>query len=1252
PSKPQPPAPPPPPPAPPFPLAGDARFLTSTTYRYQTAIAAKPAMAPSFLKELRRRSRASFRTETSTDSSSEESHGTAPTTGSITPPSLSQTSDSASNFPFKDSATTPPNAAVRPLPQPVPNSNSKRHSVNGMAGLGSPASSGRIPSLPVSQFSPRIANVQDGSWVYQKVLLVHGTIGDPTLQSLDGNLTVSRLDDGFPPTSWPVSQSHFKALVYMMPGPNRVRFDFSSPKLANSGTSNPIHTSYLTIHMLPPTNAPPLQLAILMAKDSPGTFDAVPARIEREGNGLETAVRKFRMAAYLWQAFTAEQMWRNKLGRRTFHFEEEWTQGTSNYRDRECGQMRSEARIHIVRTDKTVAELRDLNRAQQNPKATDKDALYGIALDALRNYFQPKAGQQLHVSVLILDAHWDKASKTITAHAALGGGAGDLHVGIFGSHCLQSYPTSFEEVVPALTDCTPTDLNFVGNDCNDAGSSWEACNIGIGAHLHETGHALGLPHRESGVMLRDYVTFNRTFLAREAYSTRTRSKGGLVLQNDECTWHRLDCLHFRSHPCFRLPNDPPMNPDDSVQAWPVDSGKVAITAATGVAYLEIFGEGDDVCRSWIEFGPENGVIERQIILTDQDLRNRLPEEKRKGRVKVCIKSVGGGNLDIDDFRQLSSKGSSLKLGNALLGKTAYRSCKFGLSQMEGSQPQEVIFTSALRQDRVLSRIIFYHGFAMDGMEFVYDDDSRQLFGKRGGKAGGDSFEMDIRRGEYISGFYIRSGFWIDGIQVLTSLGRKSPVYGNAHGGSAGYTICAPQLLSSFLHDGITCGFSQIPVPRIDAQKLDLLDLFFLRLNCMPRAQTISLEQRLDRPPKTWHYFTDRTTGALPCSLPLPQISLQARGSSNNGASPPQRSLHTRNHVRARARAKENPPLEHIAPICSFDGSCGDRFSSSDKEQYFLATSATSRERERETLQARKKLWRATLYLRDDILRRLPPGPAENHLIPSLLPFEGLNPPPQTRQPCRNGRARLLRATARSRAPRAARTSLLLLSSDAGHLSLMRALHMADYITELNGFCGVMSIFSSLRYCLGDPAARGNIYLALGFLPLGLFFDFMDGKVARWRGKSSMMGQELDSLADLQERQVELSSNVPNPLQISFGVSPAVVAFSIGCRTAADHVLLAFFVLCGLTRLARFNVTASVIPKDRSGKASYFEGTPIPTSLGLDALMAYWVSRGWTHEALPGGTWLAGSALEVHPVVLLFVLHGFLMTSKSIHIPKP
>ncbi|PGH15098.1 CDP-diacylglycerol-serine O-phosphatidyltransferase [Helicocarpus griseus UAMH5409] len=209
----------------------------------------------------------------------------------------------------------------------------------------------------------------------------------------------------------------------------------------------------------------------------------------------------------------------------------------------------------------------------------------------------------------------------------------------------------------------------------------------------------------------------------------------------------------------------------------------------------------------------------------------------------------------------------------------------------------------------------------------------------------------------------------------------------------------------------------------------------------------------------------------------------------------------------------------------------------------------------------------------------------------------------------------------------------LLSADTGHFSLVRALHLADLVTELN----VMSVFSSMRYCLGDSTQYRDLWIALSFMPFGLFFDFMDGKIARWRRKSSLMGQELDSLADL----------------ISFGVAPASAAFAIGMRTPLDHLFLTFFVLCGLTRLARFNVTVATLPKDVTGKSQYFEGTPIPTTLGIVALMAYWVSRDWVLADIPWGVvGEPGSLLEFHPAVGLFVLHGCLMVSRTIHIPKP
>lgn len=514
----------------------------------------------------------------------------------------------------------------------------------------------------------------------------------------------------------------------------------------------------MNINFLPATTSPPIHLVILLGKDSPGTFDAVPERVQREGNDLDTALRKFRMAAYLWQAFTGEQMYRNGFGRRCFRFEEEWQSGTLTFRDRESGQMRSEAKIHVVRSEKTIRELRDLDLAQQYEKATHKGDLFGIAMEAMKGHFKPTQGQKQYVSVLLLDAHWDTQSKIITGHAALGGGSNEIQLAIFGSQALQSYPSCLEEVVPAFTDCTRTDTNHVANDCNESGSNWEAANIGIGAHLHEVGHLLGCPHQESGIMLRDYLTFNRTFTCREPYSTRTKSPGmGLTLPKDECGWHRLDTLRFRFHPCFRTPADIAIVGDESVRVWPVENGKVIVTAPTGkptryevqthiilicclgIHFMEIFASGDDTCHSWIEYSTVDGLPTsppRQVVLSEDELLSRLAQDRKQKKLRLSIYSVGQGSHTVEDFSQLKSKSSVVKMPNGQMG---FRSSQLGTSQQTGSRPEQVILESAMKQTKLLTSIRVFHGFALDGIEFFYEDSTSQLFGKRGGQVGGSDF---------------------------------------------------------------------------------------------------------------------------------------------------------------------------------------------------------------------------------------------------------------------------------------------------------------------------------------------------------------------------------------------------------------------------------------------------------------------------------------------------------------------------------
>lgn len=297
---------------------------------------------------------------------------------------------------------------------------------------------------------------------------------------MDGTLTVTHHLDCFPSTQWQVCASHFKALVYLSPGPNEIRLDFSSPKLVASNSSVPLHTATFRINYLPLVNTAPLQLVMLLGKDSPGTFDASPEKQEKEGNGLDAATRKYRMAAHLWSAFTAEQSFRHGFGRRSFRFEDEWQQGTLSSQDSVTGQMRSEAKIHIVRSEKTVAEIRDLNVAQQYEKAERKGDLFGWALDDMRAYFNPKPGQTQYVAVMLLDSHWDMQTQVIRGHAALGGGDGGIQLAIFGSQALHTYPTCIEDVVPALTDCTKTNTDYVAADGGeDSGTHWQAACIGL-----------------------------------------------------------------------------------------------------------------------------------------------------------------------------------------------------------------------------------------------------------------------------------------------------------------------------------------------------------------------------------------------------------------------------------------------------------------------------------------------------------------------------------------------------------------------------------------------------------------------------------------------------------------------------------------------------------------------------------------------------------------------------------------------------
>ena len=200
-----------------------------------------------------------------------------------------------------------------------------------------------------------------------------------------------------------------------------------------------------------------------------------------------------------------------------------------------------------------------------------------------------------------------------------------------------------------------------------------------------------------------------------------------------------------------------------------------------------------------------------------------------------------------------------------------------------------------------------------------------------------------------------------------------------------------------------------------------------------------------------------------------------------------------------------------------------------------------------------------------------------------------------------------------------------------HFSMLRGFHLADAFTLGNAACGVGAVFLAMAYMASQSLAQ---YLwAAALAPAAFIFDVFDGRIARWRQTHSALGRELDSLADV----------------ISFGVMPAALAFAAGATGGWDALILIYFVCCGVSRLARYNVTAEAL-SEGADKVKYFEGTPIPTSVALVGVLAWLAWKGLIGSALWGGAVALGPWV-LHPVTLLFALSGTLMISKTLRIPK-
>ncbi|KAK7704173.1 hypothetical protein SLS64_008731 [Diaporthe eres] len=410
-------------------------------------------------------------------------------------------------------------------------------------------------------------NFQNEETVYQRCVIIkarYSPVDNSPFMVTVEQKSPSSGDELYPAQTWPVAGGHTKIIVMLSPGNNELHIH------PNSDTT---HVVILRLNYTPILKQPPLHLAMMIGSDSDLDIDFEPSKALpglEDKSSIDSAINRFRMTAYLWQAMIAEDMRMKGLGRRSFRLDEDWGIDTTSARFLhavrqadiwEAGAARYTARIHLIKSEHTVAEITDAKIAQDNPLGKNKKRLHTWFAEALQTsglgIFTGSA--RPIVAGLIVDSRWVQEDLFVHGHAAMGShNPIGVSLAVMGSHLEYSWPQYLEEINTYMMDASRPEYGEVSTANAETGTMWEVCSIGQTDFLHQLGHAFGAGHT-TGIMSGGCAQhWPRHFIARTAPDRLTGEEGIVVKHGEtanEATFDIKDLLAFSLLPHFWMPGD-------------------------------------------------------------------------------------------------------------------------------------------------------------------------------------------------------------------------------------------------------------------------------------------------------------------------------------------------------------------------------------------------------------------------------------------------------------------------------------------------------------------------------------------------------------------------------------------------------------------------------------------------------------------------------------------------------------------------